>query len=587
MLLFPISVLASDVDYEMTHYHIVGDVTSSGDLNICEYIGQDGSFNGYEREIDYKSLGGNFAPSSLSNIRVYDYDSDTLKLGREYKLDNNATNGDNVVIRMYNKANYEEVGYALCYTFNDMVLVHSDVAELYFNAIPSGMEDVLEDVKVVINLPSVDNDLRVFVHGPLYGNVSRKKSDVSYIEATIDELDSYTNLEVRMLFNKDLVKDAKKTDQNEVFDSVLEEEEEYATIANRQRDKAKLYDTVQIGIFVFNVLVIIVLVIRAYFKYDKEHKISFDMEYYREIPNDYGPVVLEYLLKKNVTNVGYSSCILDLIDKKVITVEKIADKKNDYILRKSKNIFVVLNDYEEEILNFLFTEVGNGEMFTLSSLKDYSSKEKTARKFLTHYQKWQAKSIKDSLKYDFYEGNNKPVGSIVILVILAFISSFILCEDHIVLFVLIVMLSIIAVIYLSMITKRSKNGALEYKKWMAFKKFLLDFGRLDEKQLPEIVLWSKYLVYATVLGVAESLQKTMKIKLKNIENNDLTISDIYFANYLINNSIYHTVSNSVSKAVSISNATIANSNYSSGSGFGGGFSSGGGGGSIGGGGRGF
>ena len=27
---------------------------------------------------------------------------------------------------------------------------------------------------------------------------------------------------------------------------------------------------------------------------------------------------------------------------------------------------------------------------------------------------------------------------------------------------------------------------LEYKKWMAFKKFLLDFGRFNEKELPEI-----------------------------------------------------------------------------------------------------
>ena len=36
---------------------------------------------------------------------------------------------------------------------------------------------------------------------------------------------------------------------------------------------------------------------------------------------------------------------------------------------------------------------------------------------------------------------------------------------------------------------------------------MLDFGRMDTKDLPEIVLWEKYLAYAVTLGCADKLAK--------------------------------------------------------------------------------
>ena len=108
---------------------------------------------------------------------------------------------------------------------------------------------------------------------------------------------------------------------------------------------------------------------------------------------------------------------------------------------------------------------------------------------------------------------------------------------------------------------------------------------MDEKSLPEIILWEKYLVYAVVLGCADKLSKTMKIKLENM-NVDYTFSfdPITFTNLRI---ISHTVSSSVHSArVSSYSSSSGGSNWSSGSGGGGGFSSGGGfGGGGGGGGR--
>ena len=66
-LLFPLSVLGvTNVDYDITKYTIEADILDNGDVNVCEYLKLDGSFNGYVREIYYKSGDINFAPREKS-----------------------------------------------------------------------------------------------------------------------------------------------------------------------------------------------------------------------------------------------------------------------------------------------------------------------------------------------------------------------------------------------------------------------------------------------------------------------------------------------------------------------------------------
>ena len=104
-----------------------------------------------------------------------------------------------------------------------------------------------------------------------------------------------------------------------------------------------------------------------------------------------------------------------------------------------------------------------------------------------------------------------------------------------------------------------------------------DFGRMQEKELPEIKLWEKYLVYATVFGIANKLAKTMEIKVKEFADTDFT--DLYTINALndmlkVSNVVASSVENA--KLVADRAYAVAHSTNSSGSGSGGGFSSGGG-----------
>ena len=138
-------------------------------------------------------------------------------------------------------------------------------------------------------------------------------------------------------------------------------------------------------------------------------------------------------------------------------------------------------------------------------------------------------------------------------------------------------------IYTMAFNKRTKKGNEHYRKWQAFKNFLNDFGTFDIKELPEIALWERYMVYAVIFGLAKKVQAAMNVKIKEFD-----INDPYYNPYLnswlyydLNYSLVSAINDSVASSI---NAANAQSMSSSGSGFGGGFSSGGGGGFGGGGG---
>ncbi|MDI3543447.1 MAG: hypothetical protein PWP57_1052, partial [Candidatus Atribacteria bacterium] len=57
----------------------------------------------------------------------------------------------------------------------------------------------------------------------------------------------------------------------------------------------------------------------------------------------------------------------------------------------------------------------------------------------------------------------------------------------------------------------SKEGALEFKRWQAFRRFISDFSLMREASPVLLHIWDRYLVYAVVLGVAEELLKNLKL----------------------------------------------------------------------------
>ena len=61
----------------------------------------------------------------------------------------------------------------------------------------------------------------------------------------------------------------------------------------------------------------------------------------------------------------------------------------------------------------------------------------------------------------------------------------------------------------------TKEGKEIYLRLNGLKHYLKDFGRLDEKELKEIILWKDYILYAIILDESNKLKK-------ELTNNNIT-----------------------------------------------------------------
>ena len=120
----------------------------------------------------------------------------------------------------------------------------------------------------------------------------------------------------------------------------------------------------------------------------------------------------------------------------------------------------------------------------------------------------------------------------------------------------------------------TSKGINEQEQWKAFKKYMEDFSLLDEKEVPQLVIWEKYLVFATAFGIADKVIKQLKVKYPELNNQD-TINNMVLFAAMSNSGGLNT--NFIS-SLNTSTSHMYSSTYSSGSGSGGGFSGGGGGG---------
>ena len=145
------------------------------------------------------------------------------------------------------------------------------------------------------------------------------------------------------------------------------------------------------------------------------------------------------------------------------------------------------------------------------------------------------------------------------------------------------------------ITVLTESGEDEKEKWKDLKNFMSEYSLISEKGMNDLVIWEKYLIFATAFGLSDKVIKEFKAKYKRViieeKWNESDIKEkyplLYFSygfgyNYINTNSFFNSIStlnSNVSRAYITSATEIASHRRitSSGSGLGGGFSGGGGG----------
>lgn len=611
-VLFP-SFVSAKTDPYIEKLYMDVTINENGSITVREIDSYKGSsFNGVTASLGYKNeeaplfrgtrddfYGSSiYNGSSITNLKVGDIDKDGLtfesinQVNNFYKETSYAYKGDygvyekqdlygKVDLKVYSPSNRRKAIYYE-YTINDMVVKHNDIAELawtIFNG--DDMPTSIDTLEIRIHLPKEDSTMRAWGHGVLQGYLDRNSDNLITLHAS--NVGEYNDLGVRVMFDKELVSSTKYSNINGK-ENILSVEKELAEEANRIRASAKRKVWfIRISSIIW-LLGMLTYLLYTYLKYDKEYKYNLNSEYLRELPATYSPSTLEYLLKHSVSSLSFSTIILDLIRRKVIAFEEIEGKKKDYILKlESKE---GLSENENKVISLIFDLVGNGKEVTIQEIKNYAKSESKAQKFLDKFNSWKTKATMEAKQEEFYEKCIKIRVFGVMFSLIAGLLFFLnlALETEVFLTIINLIVGITALIYFLAFQKKTVKGIEHYTKWMAFKKFLKDFGRFNEKELPEIKLWEQYLVYAHILGCAKELEKEMKIKINEVNtgNDDITLMDIYFMNRMMDLNMASTINKTINSAITASNAKIAESRSSSSGGIGGGFS--GGGGSFGGGG---
>lgn len=495
--------------------------------------------------------------------------------------------------------------YEIKYTVLGAVHKYGDCAELYWQFLGDKFEIPAEKITGTIRLPGYigsKEEIKVWGHSEdLNGEIF--VTDNNTIKFDMKKYKSKHFVEVRIAMPTYIFENVDYTSYEDKLDDIIKEEATWAEEANARRERkvntAKIIIATEIGTL-FAIFVVMILKVPKYMRKLKEVKKlkpEGELEYYRDLPDETAtPTEAMFLLTKYVdTSKALSSTLLNLALKKQIEFTQKEKTINVTIL--NENIEQLEKD-EQQVMKLLFKvkEDAKADIFTMKQLEKYVQKHPTSittiEKTFTKSAKENAEEKKKFSKEIETKGISYQVKTFLyiffmsMLIFTAIVPVIIISEFYVIskvtfailvtLYVTCAITMIIDAILTSKLASRhsgyTQEGLNEKEEWKAFKKYMLDFSLLNEKEVPHLVLWERFLVFATAFGIAEKVIKQLKVKYPELNNPDTT------SNMIILSTLYSGGNFNTNFISSINSSTASMySSYSSATGGGGGFSGGGGG----------
>lgn len=587
---------ADDRSYRIDQFHVKSILNEDGSMNIEETITYDftGSFNGVYRTL--KTAGSDGIDNIEIMINEYgDYVNAEESLSEKNNTYQKIKEADGIRLKIFSKSQDEKKQFIVKYRVSNVAVKYNDIAELYWKFMGSDTDITIKDFKVMINLPhgAEMKDIKVFAHGPLSGNID--KIDGENVVLKVEKLNPHTFVEGRILFPTKLIEKSTKTINKDALGSILNEEEKWAKEANEKRQKAKILISAS---FIYAILEIL-LILFIYFKYDREYATSFEGSYYRELPEDYSPAVMSILWNfGSIKPRDITATLMDLVRKKhLILNTKINSKKGVFRDKEELDYIFELNEesdkhdllqHEKFFMEWLIDGIGDSKKVSLGDIENYTKSKDRAITFKSNYDAWVEYVKLEADKYKFFDKSSvigNIIGIVASLLGIGFGAFTAAVHQNFIGMAVLIAASLILMIYSITVKRRSKYGVEQYKKWKAFRNFLNHFSRLDRAEIPSVILWEHYLVYAISLGVAKEVIKQLKMVFREEDFNNSSLTYMYYGCYGSRMNHFDAVNHVTDSMIKATESTYsqAMSKISSSSGGGGGFSGGGGGGGGGGG----
>ena len=287
--------------------------------------------------------------------------------------------------------------------------------------------------------------------------------------------------------------------------------------------------------------------IYVYFKYGREPEVDYEGIYERDLPTDDPPAVVNALIdnrseigKPNMK--GFEATIMDLIDRKVFKmhIEEGEHTKN-LLLEFDESKYDSLAKHEKTVFNTLENFSDNG-VLNVSTLSSQLNNETSGKYFQSKLESWKEDVVNEYLSdgkvAEYFNDTGSSlstgftIGGVAFAAILFIAGMFSNHPAATLMMVAAVILGIvsIAISFLpeDIFGRWTPEGRVYYLKWKNFKNFLSDNSLIKEHPPESIVVWNKYLVYGTALGVADEVYKSMKLHEPNISDDDYYYGDLYW-----------------------------------------------------------
>lgn len=492
--------------------------------------------------------------------------------------------------------------FKIKYTVQDVVHKYSDCAELYWKFVGEDFEISANNIQGYIKLPqNVANkeEIKVWGHTKLLnGEINVISTDE--IEFNINNYKAGNYVETRIAMPTYLLNNAEITSNTEKLETIIAEETKWADEANKKRiarDREMKIIMVAIAITTTAIGLVFLKKIKKNKQVLNDNpkiKPEIELDYYRELPDATAtPLEAIFMIKKGYNQMylsdAFSAIILDLALKKYIQIKQ-EDKQItiEILTQKEEN----LQEDEQKVFELL-KQASKDNILTMKTLEKYI-KAHTSK--LTNLEtKFEKYSKEKAIEKEKYSREKETKASIYIakLVGYVFLTIAILMANFIgigmtanyigkiVHFAVITGLFTLTVLIINAtltirIIKRfdgfTQKGINEIEQWKALKKYMEEFSYLNEKEVPHLVIWEKFLVFATAFGIADKVLKQLKVKYPEL-NNQETINNMVLFNAMYNSNGFNT---KFINSISSSTSRMYSSTFSSGSGSGGGFSGGGG-----------
>ncbi len=528
---------------------------------------------------------------SIEDFRVLDERDRPLRMETSRR-------GGEFEAKWYYQASDQLRTFHIHYRLRGGIVSYPEISELYWQVIGSSWDKPTEYASVVVNLPqsvSVLSDILVYGHGPLSGKAEIVDLKTARFVAT--DLRAGQFMEVRVVWPAGMVSGVPST--RHTRESIMQEEARFVqeTIdrAKRARQAEQARRATHKRIFfiwlawLFGAsLIWLPFYLHFWKKVGKDYRFDDIPDYYRELPSDLSPALVEVLVRegRDITPRSFTATLFDLarrdyveMDDRLVEKKKLFGRKQEYettvTLRKDFMDDTGLLSYEHALLHLLFVTVGSqypraGAKLQLEELERYLQKD--AKEFQKWYKEWMKSVQREAKKRKFIEPASTRMRNIFLAVTmpLAFFTANII-------------LLLLASILIPKIKRRGRDWARENELWMALERFLDDFARFKDLPPESYKLWEHYLVFGIIFGNAQKILKKLPIILKD----ERAVAPVWYygfhrVSFISSGRIESMIKSIESMSTSITQASTSAAHYSSGGG--GGFSSGGGGGGGGGGG---